>query len=288
MATTINNTVGKLGKNNVDDVVKVQHLLAQQGLAVGGADGLCGPRTIAAILTFQRGFLRNPDGLIEPNGKTFSRLNMIGFRPATTNHVAPVVTPAAAINQTAPTELSVAEAMKREVTKASLGALNVGLVAVSNTYMLEKLGNPRETYSQLDQPVTNPKLKRNIKVENVGPFKVNGLAPAVDSLKAVMADIAKMQPDVYIGLKSAGMLVCRNQRGSTTQISNHSWGAAIDLTLYGKLDTRGNNKIQHGLTLIAPIFNQHGWYWGAGFHTEDAMHFECSRALLESFLPQIN
>jgi peptidoglycan hydrolase-like protein with peptidoglycan-binding domain len=286
MSISIGGTVGRFGKNNATDVTKVQRLLTQQGLSVGIADGFCGPRTIAAIFTFQRGFLRNPDGLIEPNGKTFSRLNMVSFRLETTSNVASIVTPASVINQKIPTE--VADVMRRKVTKASLGPLNVGLVGVSNSYMLEKLGNPRENYSQQDQPLTNPKLKRNIKFENVGPFKVNGLAPAVDSLREVMADIAKMQPDVYIGLKSSGMLVCRYQRNSTTKISNHSWGAAIDLTLYGQLDDRGDNKIQHGLTLIAPIFNQHGWYWGAGFSIEDAMHFECGRALLESFLPRIN
>ncbi|MGC4064845.1 MAG: peptidoglycan-binding protein [Polyangiaceae bacterium] len=31
---------------------------------------------------------------------------------------------------------------------------------------------------------------------------------------------------------------------------------------------------QLGLAQIAPIFNRHGWYWGAGFGREDAMHFE--------------
>ena len=31
-----------------------------------------------------------------------------------------------------------------------------------------------------------------------------------------------------------------------------------------------------GLSKIAPIFNRNGWFWGAGFRTEDAMHFEVS------------
>jgi D-alanyl-D-alanine dipeptidase len=52
-----------------------------------------------------------------------------------------------------------------------------------------------------------------------------------------MADIAKEQPAVYAGLGSAGMLCCRLVRGSTTAISNHSWGTAIDLTLNGVLDS---------------------------------------------------
>ena len=86
--------------------------------------------------------------------------------------------------------------------------------------------------------------------------------------------------DGVCGLGSAGMLCCRFVRGSTTSISNHSWGTAIDLTINGVLDKRGNGQVQYGLALIAPIFNQHGWYWGAGFATEDGMHFEISQDLL--------
>jgi hypothetical protein len=111
-----------------------------------------------------------------------------------------------------------------------------------------------------------------------------------------MADIARMQPEVYRLLQSRGMLVCRWVRPAKNKpipppeqrsISNHSWGCAIDIAIgTGKnaLDTRGDNKVQHGLNLIAPIFNEHGWYWGAAFKTEDAMHFELGVDLLRSFL----
>ena len=91
MQITIEASVGKLGSNRVDDVVKVQHLLAQQGMPVGRADGKCGPRTIAAITTFQAGFLHRPDGLVEPGGKTLKRLSMVGFRPAASGPVAAAV-----------------------------------------------------------------------------------------------------------------------------------------------------------------------------------------------------
>jgi D-alanyl-D-alanine dipeptidase len=50
------------------------------------------------------------------------------------------------------------------------------------------------------------------------------------------------------------MLCARFVRGSTTTISNHSWGTAIDLTLDGVLDRRGDGRVQVGLTRIAPIF----------------------------------
>lgn len=63
---------------------------------------------------------------------------------------------------------------------------------------------------------------------------------------------------------------------SATAISNHSWGTAIDLTLDGVLDTYGDDKVHYGLTL-ASIFNRHGWFCGAAFRTEDAMHFGATR-----------
>ena len=52
---------------------------------------------------------------------------------------------------------------------------------------------------------------------------------------------------------------------------DRAWGA-VDLKIGGHLDTRGDNQVQYGMTLLAPIFNGYGWDWGAGFRTEDAMH----------------
>src|SRR5712691_13388414 len=96
---------------------------------------------------------------------------------------------------------------------------------------------------------------RSYSTEDVGPFRVTGLAPAVSSLREVMAEIRQAEPDVFAGLGSSGMLCARLVRGSATAISNHSWGTAIDLNLNGVLDARGNNRVQEGLARIAPIFN---------------------------------
>ena len=287
MQIEIKSSVGKFGRNNVDDVVIVQHLLLQQGLAIGRADGQCGPRTIAGITTFQAGFLRHPDGLVEPGGKTLQRLSLVGFKPATTNKVTPKVTSPQAIKQAVPSEIT--GSITRLVPRSSLGTLNPGLKAVSNTYMIEKLGKPRESFSSDCQPITSARLKKYIQTTSVGPFKVEGLKPAVDSLQAIMSEILIKHPDIYSALGSAGMLCCRYVRGSTTSISNHSWGSAIDLKLNGVLDQRGDPgvTVQYGLSVIAPIFNNHGWYWGAAFRTEDAMHFEVSRSLLEKWLPDL-
>jgi Putative peptidoglycan binding domain/D-alanyl-D-alanine carboxypeptidase len=162
-------------------------------------------------------------------------------------------------------------------------ALNAGVPSAKQATMLALLGNPRSSFDTACREVTNPALKALIDIQSVGPFKVQGLRPAVASLKTILGEIQTKVPDVHAGLGSAGMLCARLVRGSNHAISNHSWGTAIDVTLDGILDTRGDNLVQEGLTRIAPIFNAHGWFWGAGFGTEDAMHFEASDDLIRKW-----
>lgn len=149
--------------------------------------------------------------------------------------------------------------------------------------MLQLLGSPRHTYGRECQPVINPNLKVHIVTGAVGPFRVTGFDKAVHSLTEIMTEIKAARPDIHDALGSAGMLCARFVRGSEVSISNHSWGTAVDLTLDGNLDQRGDGFCQQGLAEIAPIFNSHGWFWGAGFRTEDAMHFEVSDDLIRSW-----
>jgi hypothetical protein len=266
----ISASVGRGGVNRPADVVAVQNLLLARGFsAVGSADGVCGDSTVAAIVEFQSGFLRMPDGVVDPGGNTWRHLSA-SFSGITTE---------------AP---SAADSITRPVPRPAAGSINVGLTAAGNDYMLQKLGAPLAGgYTALCQMPTHERLRRNLVTDTVGPFRVTGLLPAVLSLKAVMADIASEQPAVHGALGTAGMLCCRLVRGSTTSISNHSWGTAIDLTLNGTLDVRGDGNVQFGLTLIAPIFNRHGWYWGAAFGTEDGMHFEGGKALIDQWATQL-
>jgi hypothetical protein len=155
--------------------------------------------------------------------------------------------------------------------------INVGLRGTRNRLMLSLLGSPRSNYSRNCQSPTNERfLSRVSWGKDVGPFKVSGFDLAVASLKEVMDDIRVEQKEVYDLLSTAGMMCCRYVRGSSASISNHSWGTAVDLKIDDVLDRRGNNKVQYGLSLIAPIFHKHGWFWGAGFTVEDGMHFEVS------------
>jgi hypothetical protein len=158
--------------------------------------------------------------------------------------------------------------------------INVGVGPARQATMLTVLGNPRSQYDDVCREVTNPKLKPLMVLASVGPFRVQGLRPAVESLKTIFEEVRVLEPDVHEAMGNAGMLCARLVRGSRQSISNHSWGTAIDLTLDGVLDARGDNHVQEGLSRIAPIFNRNGWFWGAGFRVEDAMHFEVGDDLI--------
>jgi peptidoglycan hydrolase-like protein with peptidoglycan-binding domain len=265
----ISAAVGLGGRNTPADVVLVQSLLTAKGLLSARPTGACDAQTIEAIKAFQHGFMHKPDGRIDRGGSTWRKLSAGSAS-------------AGAVDTNSAT-------FRRLIPVPGRDTLNKGVSAVNNTLMMKLFGAPRVAgdYDQAGKGLTNPKLARNVTTMNVGPFKATGLTPAVVSLERVMADIQRLQPGVYSLLSSAGMLVVRFVRGSTTSISNHSWGTAIDLKIGGQLDTRGDNQVQYGLTLLAPIFNSHGWYWGAAFRTEDAMHFEAGRVLAEEWAAKL-
>jgi hypothetical protein len=161
--------------------------------------------------------------------------------------------------------------------------INRGVTNAKQATMLSLVGNPRDDYTDECQPLTNPRLSALVVFESVGTFRVRGLQPAVAALRSILAEIATGAPDVHTALGTAGMLCARLVRGSEHSVSNHSWGTAIDLTLNGVLDRRGDGLVQVGLAEIAPVFNEHGWFWGAGFGTEDAMHFEAGDELIRQW-----
>jgi hypothetical protein len=159
--------------------------------------------------------------------------------------------------------------------------INKGLVCPAESFLIKLLGKPCKSPTKKNQPITNQDISILLRTRNIGPFVVTGIDPAVADLAQIMKDIAFEQREVYEKLGTDGMLSCRLKASSMTQFSSHSWGTAIDLKIGGVRDTYKDNKVLYGLTLIAPIFNRHGWYWGAGFSKEDGMHFEASVSKLK-------
>ena len=174
----------------------------------------------------------------------------------------------------------------RLVDKPSADSINTGRSNLHQATMLEFIGPPSPHKTPECTEVTNPALKPKLVTQSVGPFAVTGHRQAVHSLAAILAEVKVSDPNLYAQLGTAGMLCARLVRGSTHTWSNHSWGFAVDLTIGGILDHRGDNKVQLGLMRMYPFFHHHGWWWGAEFPTEDGMHFEVSDEQVRSWESQ--
>lgn len=177
----------------------------------------------------------------------------------------------------------IADAYAETVLIAARRDINTELTLARPSFLVEFLGPPRENLTQDCQPMTNPELKELLAVEDVGPIRVQMLRPAVESLRAVFDEVRRTDPDLYARIDTAGSLCVRLVRGSSSSVSNHAFGLAVDLNIDSHLDTLGDGYTQLGLTILADFFREAGWIWGAAFGREDSMHFEVSRELLEEW-----
>lgn len=163
---------------------------------------------------------------------------------------------------------------------------NVGLTSPKNAKLLELFGNPRNSYTGECQPVENKTFKQQISRRKFGKVTLEGLTVALNSLEGIFQRVRLEVPGLIPLLGSAGMLCCRRVKlanGLGANLSNHSWGIAVDITVGGRLDERGDHKAQRGLLILSSYFNAAGWYWGAAFPLEDSMHFETSTQLLNQW-----
>jgi hypothetical protein len=163
---------------------------------------------------------------------------------------------------------------------------NRGIERPRPSVLRELLGDPRETYTQDCQPVTNPRLVAALETRAIANFRLTMLRPALDSLERVIERLQREEPDIYEKLGTAGALCARYVRGSSRSVSSHAWGAAVDLTLRQSLDAMGDGTTQFGLVVLAEFFNDEGWFWGAGYEREDSMHFEPGEALLRQWIAE--
>ena len=77
---SLSGSVGRTARNLFDDVRLVQYLLNCVPVLRGGptrelvVDGVCGPRTVRAIIVFQRTLLGANCGRVDPSRRTFRAL----------------------------------------------------------------------------------------------------------------------------------------------------------------------------------------------------------------------
>ncbi|MEM1431493.1 MAG: M15 family metallopeptidase [Pseudomonadota bacterium] len=177
------------------------------------------------------------------------------------------------------------DAYAQVVLIANRREVNGDLRIASPSYLTSVFGLPRQDLSDNCQSMTNERLRSKLRLEQVGPVRVQMLEPAIESLRRVFEKIEQTDPDLYARINTAGALCVRRIRGST-RVSTHAFGLSLDLNIDGKLDTLGDGKTQLGLTILADFFRNEGWYWGASFGREDSMHFEVSRDLVEKWIEE--
>lgn len=174
--------------------------------------------------------------------------------------------------------------------------INPGLTSASANYkwMMDTLGSPGCEMSascfSCSCGVNNKRISSRLTVMDVGPFKVYALAPFAKALKRAFRRVRDENPSLYESVSSAGAMCCRPIKKSDgtpgKYYSNHSWGLAIDIKIYGVLDRRGDGMTQKGLLELSKYMNEEGLWWAAGYvgGAEDAMHFEVSKEALDDWI----
>jgi hypothetical protein len=152
--------------------------------------------------------------------------------------------------------------------------MNPNLSAAREQTMLEVLGKPGRLTRDCSAPTGD--FARRIIRRDVGPFRVEGLDFAVETLERIFTEARVDHPEVVAGAKTEGMLCVRHRRANPARFSNHSWGCAIDLFFGSHVIDQGVPLTHRGIATLFPFFNKHGWYWGAEFSGDsvDSMHFE--------------
>jgi D-alanyl-D-alanine carboxypeptidase-like protein len=172
---------------------------------------------------------------------------------------------------------ALADSFAQVVLIANRREVNLGLTNSGSEFLMKLFGPPRDVLTDQCEEMTNPLLRDMIKLEDVGPVRVQMLAPAILSLRQVFKNVQIFEPELYARLSTAGSLCVRYVRGIPGAASTHAYGLSVDLNVDGMLDSLGDGRTQLGLILLADFFNKEGWYWGAGFSREDSMHFQVSK-----------
>lgn len=148
-----------------------------------------------------------------------------------------------------------------------------------NETLLSILGRPRADVSDVCTRPTEPRILGLLETRSVGPFQSTMLRPALASLTTIMEEIRVNAPELYPLIGTAGATCVRLVRGSSSRLSDYSWGTAIDLTIAGQMDRSGDQSVQRGLARIAPYFISQGWHWGASSPIEASMRFSVGEDL---------
>jgi hypothetical protein len=174
---------------------------------------------------------------------------------------------------------------------SSILPINTGLSSATEHTMVSILGSPRLPLTTRDQPKRASDLVKKLRTpaKITDHISVEGIRPAVESLTDVLKKVFEQEPDLKNVLGTEGMLNVRYRKPTSgrksTQVSNHSWGTAIDFKIVGK-KAPGNTggKVPKFVAVMIPFFNKAGWFSGIAFH--DTMHFEVADETIRKWSKQ--
>jgi hypothetical protein len=150
--------------------------------------------------------------------------------------------------------------------------INEGLSKIKMDTLYNILGEPGSCND--NGSTGNLKLDALLVSDDVGPFKVHGLKPAVDALRHIFSEIKQHDPDLYEQVRYIRMYDC-----SFPGRLDHGWGTAIDLNFGDELLLRGG-KARSGLVRLYPYFHKERFFWaGEKAH----LHFEPSEELIREW-----
>lgn len=246
-----------------EDVEAWQLFLRGQGEYMGEADGKYEGETIAASTRWQKQQGLLEDAVIGP--KTFAKAQELGYNPGFSDSDASDRGPSWPPR---PTFAPLDDAARRKV----LGSFDFRATPTSaNPEAIEILGTWVENHIHT---VDIPELASVQNAPAGGKLRLH--ERAVEPFRKFFAavDAAGLRDRL---LSFGGAWTPRLVRGSRTSLSNHAYGAAIDLNVpWNGLGVMPAYKGKKGsVRELVPIANEFGIYWGGHFSRRaDGMHFE--------------
>lgn len=166
--------------------------------------------------------------------------------------------------------------------------INKDLSSAKENTMISAMGSPKIPLTTSCQNArASDIVKAAMVTEKVTDFlRLTGIRPAVQSAKNILATVFKDFADLRDVLRTEGMLCTRYRKPTSgkksTEISNHSWGTAIDFKIDGYDAPRNTgNSIPRFIAVLLPYFNRSGWYSGIAFN--DTMHFEVAEETIRKW-----
>ena len=256
-----------LRPNASGDAVRAWQLfLRGQDAYQGDVNGQYDPATIAATKLWQRQQNLLEDAVV--GLKTYAKAQELGFNPGFVDDVAGDEGPS----------------FPPKPSFAPLASAARSTLLGTFAYRPAPTPNNPEAIELTDDWAKNhietigiPQLARVQGAPEGGKIRLHGLA--VEPFVAFFIAVEKAGLLDRI-LSFGGSWVPRFIRGSTSTLSNHSYGSAIDINVpFNALGTLPALKGKKGsVRELVPIANECGLYWGGHFPSRpDGMHFELAR-----------